>query len=38
MKFDLFYDVWVEKDILRALRKFGKPIWFWHNSNHCYGF
>ena len=37
-KFELFYDVWVEKNILEGLVKFSTPIWFSSTSNHSYGF
>ena len=37
-KFDLFYDVWVEKNILETLGKLGTQIWFSPNFNHTRGF
>ena len=33
MKFYLFYDVWVEKNIFGAVEKFGRLIWFSLKSN-----
>ena len=37
-KFDLFYDVWVERSILGGLGDFGTRISFGTYSNHSYGF
>ena len=37
-KLDLFYNVWVEKIILEALREFRTAIWFSHISNDEGGF
>ena len=37
-KFDLFYYVSVEKNILEGLGRFGTPFWFRLNSKHTYGF
>ena len=37
-KFDLFYDVWVEKTILEALGEFSTRIWISPVSRYTYGF
>ena len=38
MKFNLFYDVWVENNILEASKKFATAIFSSPNSNRTYGF
>ena len=38
IKFDLFYNVWAQKIILKALGEFRTPIWYTPNSNHSYHF
>ena len=37
LKFALFYDVWVKNNILEALEKFGRAIWFSPNSTRLSG-